>query len=95
LVLTAPKILRVILLKVRILSTTEIEISRLETSRFAAMHGIQADALRRSTLPKTNSLPLKMDAWKIDFLIRGWPMFRGVVHFWCQKKTLFFYKKMF
>ena len=28
-----------------------------------------------STLPETNSLPLKMDGWNTGFLL-GWPIFR-------------------
>ena len=30
----------------------------------------------KSTLPKTNSSPLKMDGWNTTFLL-GWPIFRG------------------
>ena len=38
----------------------------------------QAAALQkyRTTLPETNCLPLKMDAWNTSFLF-GWPVFRG------------------
>ena len=31
---------------------------------------------RLFTLPKSNSSPLKIDAWKMNFLL-GWPNFRG------------------
>ena len=43
------------------------------------------------TLPETNSSPLKMDGWKMTFLL-GWPIFRGHVSFReckiskCQKR---------
>ena len=30
----------------------------------------------QDTLPETNSSPLKMDGWKMNFLL-GWPNFRG------------------
>ena len=33
------------------------------------------------TLPKTNSSPLKIDGWKMIFLL-GWPIFRCCVSFW-------------
>ena len=32
------------------------------------------------TLPETNSSHLRMDGWKISFLL-GWPVFRGYVSF--------------
>ena len=34
----------------------------------------------RCTLPETNSLPLKMDGWKLNFLL-GRTIFRGYVSF--------------
>ena len=34
----------------------------------------------KTTLPETNSSPMKMDGWNTSFLL-GWPSFRGYVSF--------------
>ena len=41
---------------------------------------LQAELNLTHTLPETNSSPLKMDGWKMNFLL-GWPNFRGYVNF--------------
>ena len=35
----------------------------------------------KSTLPETNSSHLKMDVWKTNPFLLGWPIFRGYVSF--------------